>query len=81
MKRVAEHSRRVVGIPIVPEVIVVPVPLTVIPVQVQHITITIRAPQNCNKVILGVTLEYSSGHISLRDLKSLNFITKYLHFL
>lgn len=41
-----ENGRRVVVIPVVVQPIHVPVPLTVIPVQVQNVTVTVRVPKD-----------------------------------
>lgn len=42
-----ETSRGVLGIPIVVEPIVVPVPLTIVPIQVQDIAVAVRVLQDC----------------------------------
>ena len=38
-----EHRRRVVVVEVIVEPVVVPVPLTVVPVQVQDVPVTVRA--------------------------------------
>lgn len=42
-----ENGRRVVGVPIVVEPVHVPVPLAVIPVEVQRIAVAVRVPEDC----------------------------------
>ena len=49
MKRVASTGRQVLGIPIVLEPIVVPVPLVAIEVQIQDIAVAVRVAQKCMK--------------------------------
>jgi hypothetical protein len=49
MKRVAKQSRGIVLVPLIVEPVVVPVPLAIVPVQVQHIAVTVRVLQKCIK--------------------------------
>ena len=44
-----ERSRWVVGIPVVVEPIVVPVPLGAVEIQIQHVPIAVRIPQKMYK--------------------------------
>ena len=41
-----ENGRRVVVVPVVAQPIRVPVPTTVVPVQVQNVTVTVRVPKD-----------------------------------
>ena len=45
-EEICENGRRVVDIPVVVEPIHVPVPRTVVPVQVQNVTVTVRVPKD-----------------------------------
>jgi len=47
-----EGNGRVVGIPVIVEPVVVPVPLAVVEVQVQHVPIAIRVPQKYTERLL-----------------------------
>ena len=44
-----EGSRRVVGVPVVVEPVVVPIPLGAIDIQIQHVPIAVRVPQKIYK--------------------------------
>jgi len=51
-KETCEHRRRVVGVPVVVEPVVVPVPLAVVPVQVQDIAVATRTAKDCMECLL-----------------------------
>lgn len=44
---ICEHGRRVVDVPVVVEPVHVPVPRTVVPVQIQDVAVAVRVPQDC----------------------------------
>ena len=63
----SEHRRRVIGIPVIVEPVVVPVPLAVIPVQVENVPVTVRVEQDC----IGCHL----CHCSLNTLRAVFYAT------
>jgi hypothetical protein len=65
-EKICENSRRVISVPIILKPIVVPVPLTIVPVQVQDITVTVRVPKK--------HIEYHLFHHLLNTLKVVYYL-------
>ena len=57
-----ENHRRIVSIPVIVEPVVVPVPLAIVPVQIEDIAVAVRAAENLYRMPpIPPPLEYSRG--------------------
>ena len=65
-EKICENSRRIAGIKVIVQPVVVPVPLTIVPVEVQDITVAVRVPQKC--------IEYRQFHHLLNALKVVSYL-------
>ena len=64
-EKICENSRRIAGIKVIVQPVVVPVPLTIVPVEVQDITVAVRVPQK--------STEYRQFHRLLNALQAVSY--------